>query len=382
MTLVTLLLSILVPTSWAQDSDELDLDDLDDDIEFEEPPEKDDSDEDERPTDEEEEEEEEPEELFEDLEGESIDLLEGEDDSPPMGSDTESDYRSAATRLGRLEPDEEMAGWEEYLAKHPDSVFRSRIETRMESLMDELYDSQVKRPIVTDADAMRQEIDFAQAMLLENLNPRTRFQAGFEWGIPTYINLILDYEHQLSRSFSVHGGFRRRYQGWNLELGPRIALIKSARTNTIVSFIGDFRFNTNPSYPAIRPQLAAGTRLGKTDIQIQGGADIEFRQTQGGDPTVSSRIVGGLSVFYLAGDRVGVFGETGLFMKPASEQGAFDGGLFRFNVVTVGMKFFPGRADQPDKRDIEANLGATVPYTQQWWQYHFGSIAGQFNYYL
>ncbi|HEY5633121.1 MAG TPA: hypothetical protein VIT02_05130, partial [Burkholderiaceae bacterium] len=48
-------------------------------------------------------------------------------------------------------------------------------------------------------DAMRQELDFAHPMQLENINPRTRLQVGFEWGIPDYMNLIGDYEHQFVR---------------------------------------------------------------------------------------------------------------------------------------------------------------------------------------
>ena len=74
-----------------------------------------------------------------------------------------------------------------------------------------------------------------------------------------------------------------------------------------------------------------------------------------------------------------MFAETSTYMRPMGQDGAFDGGLFRFNVFSFGMKFFPGNS--PD-RDKEVNLGATVPYTQQWWQFHYGSVMGQLNYYL
>jgi hypothetical protein len=66
-------------------------------------------------------------------------------------------------------------------------------------------------------------------------------------------------------------------------------------------------------------------------------------------------------------------------MRPVGADGAFEGGLFRFNVVDFGMKFFPGASDA---RNMEVNFGATVPYMQQWWQFHYGSVMGQFNYYL
>jgi hypothetical protein len=176
---------------------------------------------------------------------------------------------------------------------------------------------------------------------------------------------------------------RRRYLGFNVETGIRWALVKSPRTNTIVSLIADLRVNTIPTYPALRPQLAAGKRFGRLDAQIQGGVDLEYRAWLGPDLETTVRafqpnIVGGLSMYYAASDRVGLFAETASYMRPLPSEGAFDGGLFRFNIVSFGMKFFPGTKD----KDKEVNVGATVPYMQQWWQFHYGSIMGQFNYYL
>jgi hypothetical protein len=325
---------------------------------------------------------------FRDPDGEEIDLLEGEEQTTTLGADTEAVYRATAERLAKLGNDEELAGWEEYLATYPNTVFRKRIETRMEELMDELYAEGVRRPGDGGVDAMKQEIGFAQAMQLENIDPRRRIQVGFEWGLPDYMNLMADYEHQIVRTLSVHGGVRRRYQGWSVEVGPRWALVKSTRTNTLVTLIGDFHFYGNPFFPAFRPQLAAGKRLGKVDIQAQGGVDLEMRidatNPDSGlrEASLQSRILGGANVFFAASDRVGLFAETYLFMKPQPADGAFDGGLFAFNVVTFGMKFFPSPKSNPDSRDMEVNLGATVPYMQEWWRFHYGSIMGQMNYYL
>ena len=33
-------------------------------------------------------------------------------------------------------------------------------------------------------------------------------------------------------------------------------------------------------------------------------------------------------------------------------------------------------------KDIEINIGATIPFMQQYWQYHYGSVMGQFYYFL
>lgn len=315
------------------------------------------------------------------------DLL-GDEPKNPNADDTETVYRKAMARLSQLEADEELAGWESYLARYPNSAFRRRIESRMEELETKIYElpSGPSGPGASGpkVDAGKQEILFAHAMQLENLNPRTRLQVGFEWGLPDYLNLAADYEHQLMRNFSVHGGVRRRYLGWNVEAGARWALVKSARTNTIVSLIADLRMNTIPAYPGVRPQLAIGKRIGKVDAQLQGGADFEYRTWTGADGQSVERsflpnIVGGVSLYYAASERVGMFAETATFMRPMAAEGAFEGGLFRFNVLSFGMKFFPGKSVD---RNQEVNFGATVPYMQQWWQFHYGSVMGVYNYYL
>ena len=50
------------------------------------------------------------------------------------------------------------------------------------------------------------------------IDPRSRFRVGFEWGYPSWINLIANYEQQIDRDFSVHGGMvtihRLEPRGW------------------------------------------------------------------------------------------------------------------------------------------------------------------------
>jgi hypothetical protein len=301
------------------------------------------------------------------------DLL-SEEEQVRVSADTEQVYRKYVAAFAKLEPDEELAGWEDYLAKYPESAYRKRIEARMEELSDEMYESRIPSdgedgPV----DALRQEVKFSQALQLENINPRTRLQAGFEFGLPTYINLVVDYEHAVTRTFSVHGGVRRRYLGYNLEAGVRWAMVKSVRTGTLLTLIGDARFNTDPAYPALRPQLAFGKRAGPVDFQLQAGVDLAYRpELSGFQPT----IVGGGSMFFRVNEGVGWFLETSSYMKPSPPDAAFDGGLFRFNVISFGFKFFPNK-----KGNQEVNTGATVPYMQQWWQFHYGSVMGQFNWY-
>ena len=309
-------------------------------------------------------------------EEDSFDLLDDEkEEEVSVGSDTAQIYRDAQAAARQMAADEEVAAWEEYLATYPDTAFRQRIEDRIDSLMDSLYTTRIDSGEV-EVDALDEEIYLAQALLLENINPRSRLQAAFEWGLPSYINLVVDYEHALRRDLSVHAGVRRRYHGWSIEPGVRWAIIKSSRTQSIFTFIGDVHFNTNPAYPGIRPQLAYGKKFGKLDAQVQGGVDFEVR-----DP-LGLRVIGGASATYLASNTVGMFLESSVHMKNFG----WEGGIFRFNVVTFGMKFFPGRraadgVDPQANRQSEVNVGASVPYTTNYWQYHYGSIMGQVNYY-
>mgnify|MGYP000206046223 CR=1 FL=1 len=323
------------------------------------------------------------------------DLL-GEEDQPRImgpGGDSEQIYRATVDRLAKMPADEQLLGWDQYLADYPNTVFRERILARKQELEDQLYaNPSGRRPTTGNTtgrpgvDAQDQELDFAHAMQLGQLNTRSRIQAGFEWGLPNYINLFADYEKAFSQRVSAHVGVRRRYSGFSIEAGPRLALVKSPRTQTIVTFIPDFHFNTNPGFPALSPTIAAGKRFGKLDAQLHGAVDIELRSEtdEAGTGTttgIRTRFHGGASFYYAATDTVGFFGETYLNMRQVQADNAFDGRLFSFNVVTFGMKFFPSVKSRPGEQPIETNVGATVPYQQSYWQYHYGSIMAQMNYY-
>jgi hypothetical protein len=309
-------------------------------------------------------------EAFRDDEADTFDLLgdEATQIATGPGADTDQIYRAAVSRYGAMQPDEEAAAWEAYLAKYPNSAYKKRIDDRVTLLMEGMYG----RVATAEAsiDAQDREIGFAQALLLENIDPRTRLQAAFEWGIPTWFNLAADYEHALSRRFSLHGGIRRRYSGWSIEPGAHWALVKSSRTDTLVTVIGDLHLNTNPAFFGVRPQLALGKQVGKFDLQAQAGPDITF-----GAPSVGIGVVGGAAATFLASDTVALFLETALTTKGF----AWEGAPFQFDTATFGMKFFP---TAKDRRQDEINAGATVPYVARYWQYHFGSLAMQYSHYF
>jgi hypothetical protein len=292
-----------------------------------------------------------------------------EETGPVAGGDTDSDYRAALAQAKNLGTDEETAFWEDYLGRFPNSQYQSQIHARIDQLMDEMYNRKIQTG--GEVDAMDQEIRIAQGILIENLNPRTRLQFGLEWGTPDWINLQADYEYAFLRTLSVHGGVRHRYTGWGVDLGPRWAFVKSTRTQSVVSLMTDFHFNTNPAFPSVRPQLAAGKRFGPVDAQLQGGVDLEFR----GD--IELRVLGGANVTWHASDSFGVFLETATVMKNFAWEGE---SMFNFNTITVGMKFFP--LPKPNTESLDVNVAGTAPYSQSYWQYHFGGVDIQGNYWM
>jgi hypothetical protein len=300
------------------------------------------------------------------------DLLEDDAEEEAVGgADNAATYRAYQDKVRDLDADEEVIAWERYLAKYPDTEFRDRIQDRIDVLMEGIYGERIDSGgRVVDAD--EQEIRFAQALLLENINPRTRLQVGFEWGLPDYMNLYGNYEYQLWREFSVHGGVRRRYTGWSVEAGVHWAFVKAQRTKTLVTLIGDLHFNAEPAFLGLRPQIAVGKIFGDVvHAQIQAGVDFESRDLEG------FRVIGGANVTWLASKNVAIFVETNAHAKHLVWD---EGNPFSFNIFSFGLKFFPTPGNVKSG-DLEANVGASAPYGWNYWMYHFGSVMGQLNYY-
>jgi hypothetical protein len=302
-----------------------------------------------------------------------IGLEEDEDDTPldelPPGTDNASVYRAQMDDVAGMASDEEGMAWEQYLQTYPNSVFRKQVEDRIDELSETMFAADRR---ATATDEGKKELDFSTAMLMEAIDPRSKLRAGFEWGFPNWINLILDYEHQLQRDMSVHGGLQHRYSGWSLEGGVRYALVKSTRTNLIVTAIGDVHLNLDPIAPGLRPMLAVGKRfeLGGEkylDVQAQGGTDLMIYPG-----AFSPRVLAGMNVTLSPTDNVKVFMETTSFMK---DLGWEEGGAFRFNQVAFGMRF-------QGKGKTVTGTGAVVPYSANYWRYHYGSVMADVNHYL
>jgi hypothetical protein len=291
------------------------------------------------------------------------------------GEDSAKIYRAAQDKAHDLGYEEELIFWGKYIDLYPNSIFAQQIEERINNLSNRAYADEIEderdKPVL---DAGRKEIRFASPLALESPDPRTRLRAGFEWGFPSYFNLLADFEYQLQRELSVHVGFRRRYTGWNFEFGGKWALIKSVRTRSLVTLIMDGRLNTGPAYLALRPQIAGGKRFmaPKTkgiDVQFQAGVDWEIR-----DP-MRTFFIGGFNVFIWATETVGAFVETNWNLKPGPEGGLGNGKPFAFNVLTFGMRF------KPQTSPTHIALGANVPYFNNFWGWHYGAVQGDVIYY-
>jgi hypothetical protein len=296
-----------------------------------------------------------------------------EEDTPldelPPGTDNAATYQAQLDQVNIMASDEEGMAWEQYLQTYPSSVFRAQIEDRIGELSEAMFAADRQSGPV---DAGKKELNFSSAMLMESLDPRSKIRAGFEWGFPNWINLIVDYERQLQRNLSVHGGLQHRFSGWNLEGGARYALIKSTRTNMIVTAIGDVHLNLDPIAPGFRPMLGVGKRFelkgdAYVDVQAQGGSDLMLFPG-----AFSPRWLAGTNVTISPSEKVKVFMETTTVMK---DVGWEEGGTFRFNQIAFGMRF------QAGKKTI-VGTGAVVPYSANYWRYHYGSVMADVNHYL
>ncbi|RME27965.1 MAG: hypothetical protein D6798_03460 [Deltaproteobacteria bacterium] len=309
------------------------------------------------------------------------------DFSEPIEDDTEVDtdlegvdnariYRQKQDEVEDLPPEEEAIEWERYLREYPNSQFRSRIEARIDRLTDAMYNSTIETTEIRE-EAGKAELHFAQPFALENIDPRSKIRAGVEFGLPGYLAPILDFEYAFVRNFSVHGGVRGRYGGTSFEPGVRWAMVKSARTHTLLTLIADARVNLNPAYVGFRPQLAFGQRVPLDDdlfldAQLQVGTELVSYGV------FSPRAVGGANVSIAPGDTVRFYFETSTYMKDMFWD---QGGTFRFNVISFGVKFLERNKNQLASR-FEIGGGAMAPYTTNYWSFHSGAVGLDANYYL
>ncbi|MEL6347525.1 MAG: hypothetical protein AAFV53_30725 [Myxococcota bacterium] len=302
------------------------------------------------------------------------DFFEEDDEVRPRGEgeDTATIYRQFAEEVRALPADEEALAWDRYMREYPNTIFRDSIEERLTTLEREMFSQDLDGPdsIAGQRDAARQELYFAQPVGLENIDPITKLRVGGEIGLPNYVNGIVDYERQLLRELSAHIGIRNRLTpGFSLEVGARYAIVKSARTRTLVTAIGDFRLGLSPAFPAIRPQLAVGQRFdvgdGFLDVQVQGGSDMTFIPDNEGNALFEPRVVGGVNLSLTPNDQIRVFLEGSTYMKDFG----FESGPFRYNVMTFGLKILRFN-ERTGTLKAEYAAAANAPIAPNYWSQH------------
>lgn len=296
------------------------------------------------------------------------------------GEDTAALYREAQSKYSSMNADEEILRWEQYLQKYPNSLFKDRIEARMDELSAELYGERVPgsdRGVDTTVDAAKRELNFAQPVRFASVDPRTHLTAGFEFGIPNLLGGKLDFEYQIQRSWSAHIGLRRDLTESQAVLGTRYALLKSSRTKSIFSGGLDVNLNYPNVFLSLQPTLGFGQRLDVADgldLQVMVGAVAELSKP------AAMRYTAGLSGELRANETVAIFGETTLNTKYLASP---EVNPFSFDIATFGLKFFPmkGKGDNLDGR-LFVDLSASIPYSWHYWGFYQAAVKSNLAYYF
>ncbi len=296
------------------------------------------------------------------------------------GEDTAELYRKAQDQSRDMNVDEELLLWEKYLAKYPKSLFKDRIERRVEELSAEMFNERIEG---TDSgrtgvkDAALRELNFANPVQFTTIDPRSRASVGFDLGIPNYFAPRADFEWAFMRQFSARAGIKQEHTNFAINLGAKYALIKSARTKTILTTGLDFKVYTSPAFPDLYPWVAFGQRidvLDGLDLQLQVGVDTELR-----DP-LGARFSGGFNAELKASEMVSAFVETTGEFKYLNND---DYGPFRFMTATFGLKFRGAKArnDDGDGR-LDVGLAANIPYSYNYWGFYRGAVSVDADYAL
>ena len=89
------------------------------------------------------------------------------------GEDTAQLFRSQQKACAEMTPDEETIAWEEYLKKYPNSLFKDRIDARMEELSTLLFSERVPGSDTgaKALDAAKRELNFATPARFYGVDP-------------------------------------------------------------------------------------------------------------------------------------------------------------------------------------------------------------------
>ena len=296
------------------------------------------------------------------------------------GEDTAQLYRDLQKKVAEMNPDEEQIAWENYLKKYPNSLFRDRIELRMDELSNLMFGERVEgsdQGDTTVKDAAQRELNLATPMAQPAVDPRSKITAGVELGLPNWFGGHVDAEWAIRRNLSVHGGLGRGFSGGEINLGAKYALIKSSRTRTILTGGLDATVNMGPAFLGVDPILAFGQRLDVgqgLDLQLAVSMPLEFRS-----PLVP-RLYGGIHAELHANEIVSIFLAGNLDTKYI---GSADVNNFKFYTAQLGLKFTALKGKGVDgNQKLLIDLAANVPVAHAYWGFYRGAVDIGGEYYL
>ena len=293
------------------------------------------------------------------------------------GEDDADIYRKFKDSLERLDPAEESISWQEYLEEYPKSIFRPAIEQRLVELESDLYGERIVDKTKQDREDGMAEIKLTQPVFMSNIDPRQKVHVGVEIGFPSQFNILLDYEHQIKREMSVHGGVRSSISGTYFEPGVKYAFIKSARLQMLSTANLDILFGLGtPSNMGLRPTIGWGKRtVLKNDMwldtMVQLGSELIV------SPSFDPRLTGGVQVAIAPTEALRFFMESSVYMKDFAWD---NGSAFAFNTLTFGIKFFDAQKGKDSPYEVSAV--ANLPYYYHYWRQHYGSITTDLNWYF
>lgn len=301
-----------------------------------------------------------------------------------QGTDNAEIFRAQEKEVDGMPPDEEVMSWEAYLQRYPNSIYRKRIEERIDELVEGQFRMRIDGPSGVGGNADDEELLFVVPMQMTNVNPRTKAQVGIGFGFPTYLALTADFEYAFLRNVSAHAGINGRYTGWSFDLGARYAFVKSTRLKFVATLVADIGINFNQRVRSrqeginadanrvffqARPQLAFGKIIGPAQILLTVGADIGTR------PNTGPAIIGGAHVGVRIAPPVGVYVETDFYVRNLTREG----GPFSFDVLSFGFKFYPMAKKKEDPMEI--GMAGHIPYATQYLQPYVGAVQVQGVYY-
>lgn len=296
------------------------------------------------------------------------------------GEDTAQIYRDTQKKCKDMTPDEEALTWEAYLKKYPKTLFKDRIEERMDELGALMFGERVPGSDkgARAVDAAQRELNFAVPFSLSPIDTRSHVSLGVQWGFPAWFGGKLDAEYAFMRQASAHILLGRDFAGAVVQPGAKYALLKSSRTGTLLTAGLDVKINTGPTFVAFRPVIGFGQRLRVAkglDLSAQIAADLETRADS------DIRWSAGFNAALRPNEIISLFWEWSWDAKYLSHPDVDDS--FRFFTTTFGLKFnaIKPKNEQGGGR-LDVGVGAAFPYATNYWGFYAGGVDLMGDYYL